>query len=595
MKKINIYKVFGFLVVISFIFTACEEYLDQAPEAEISKQDVFKSLNNYQGFIDDIYQGVVDVTTGRWNMMNYNYGDDVHTGRGASLSTQFDNGNSWYWQDRQFSVFNSWDTRNTNELFSNNVRGVWNSGWFNIRNANIALQNLDVLAEGTQEDKDILKGQAHFFRAYYHYEILRAWGGMPYIDTVLSPSQELNFPRLSYLETANRVSDDLRKAAELLPVDWDNTNLGQPTVGQNKGRLTKGAAWGYLGKNLLYAASPLMNGVETGNYTYNEALCQEAVKAFQEVFKLEDQGYYGLVPWDNYSDNFYKIDRTTPLTEETIFNNPVYAHKAPVRGEHLLNGLGGWSCFAAPTQNYVEYFGMANGLPIDDPASGFDPDDPWTNRDPRFYYNIELDGDRLVQTRETPDTYAQFYIGGRHRTINGNQSTTGYGQKKFKHPTINNPDAGWRGGRYFYEVPQMRLADIYLMYAEAANEAYGPNGAVPGGITALEAINKIRNRANVPDVAPQHYTDKETFRETIRRERAVELALESHRWYDLRRWYVAHLPQYTEKYALEFDKDHTFFRKVLIIDRVFEDRHYWLPLPQDNVTLYPEFYQNPGW
>lgn len=594
--KIYKFKYLFLILLAGFFSVACEEYLDEAPEAEITKEDVFKKLDTYQGFVDNIYQGVVDVTTGRWNLMNYNYGDDVHTGRGSSLSTQFDNGNSWYWADRQFSVFNSWKTENSNYLYTDNVRGVWNSGWLNIRNANLALQNIDLLAEGTQEDKDILLGQAYFFRGYFHFEILRAWGGIPYIDTVLTASQDLNYPRLSYLETAEKVAEDMKKAAQMLPNDWDQTTIGQPNIGQNKGRATKAAAWGYLGKNYLYAASPLMNGLITGNYEYNQDLSKKAIEAFQEVFALEDQGYVGLVSWDRYSDNFYKIDRTAPLTEETIFNNPVYAHKASVRGEHLLNGLGGWSCFAGPTQNYVEYFGMANGLPINDPTSGFDPADPWSNRDPRFYYNIELDGDKLVQTNPNHnDAIAQFYIGGRHRSINGNQSTTGYGQKKYKHPTINNPDRGWAGGRYFYEVPQMRLADIYLMYAEAANEVYGPTGAVPNGITALEAINIIRNRANVPDVEPQHYIDKETFRETIRRERAVELAFESHRWYDLRRWYVAHLPQYTEKYALEFDKEHTYFKKNLIVDRVFEDRHYWLPFPNDNVTLYPEFYQNPGW
>jgi starch-binding outer membrane protein, SusD/RagB family len=591
MKKLKYLKSFAILFFLLIIFPACTDYLSDAPEADISKQDVFGEVDSYQGFIDDIYQGVVDPTMGRWGLFNWNFGDDLHSNHGWTLTTTFDNGNSWHWTNWMMSFFDAnGSPENANK--GRNTRGYWDGGWKNIRNANIALENLELL-NASQEEKNIIAGQAYFFRGYFHFEILRSWGGMPYIDEVITPADKLNFPRMSYLETAEKISEDLREAAKLLPNDWDQTSIGQLSSGQNKGRLTKGAAWGFLGKNLLYAASPLINGEANGSYTYNEELAKQAAEAFVEVFKLEDQGYFNLVPWDQYSDNFYKIDGTAPLTDETVFNNPIYSHKRSSRGDFLLNGLGGWSCFAGPTQNYVEYFGMANGLPIDDPNSGFDENDPWSNRDPRFYYNIEVDGDRLVQTREVADTWAQYYIGGRHRDKHNGKSTTGYGYKKFKHPTINSKDRGWRS--WYYEVPTMRLADVYLMYAEAVNEAYGPMGSAPGGPTAIEAVNKVRNRANVPDVPAQYTGDKETFREFIRKERAVELAFESHRWFDLRRWYVAHLPQYTEKYALEFDKDYTFFRKVLLVDRIFEEKHYWLPLPLDNVTLYEEFNQNSGW
>jgi hypothetical protein len=133
------------------------------------------------------------------------------------------------------------------------------------------------------------------------------------------------------------------------------------------------------------------------------------------------------------------------------------------------------------------------------------------------------------------------------------------------------------------------------MYAEAVNEAYGPSGSAPGGPAALEAVNMIRQRAGVPPVDARFLVSKESFREIIRQERAVELAFEGHRWYDLRRWYVSHLPQYREKYELQFDKDHTYFKKVLFHTTVFEMKHYWLPFTNDQVTLYPEFKQNPGW
>ena len=143
----------------------------------------------------------------------------------------------------------------------------------------------------------------------------------------------------------------------------------------------------------------------------------------------------------------------------------------------------------------------------------------------------------------------------------------------------------------------MRLPDIYLMYAEAVNEVYGPTTVpanIPGGLTAAQAVNFIRARAGVPDVDAQ-YLNKDDFREVIINERDVELAFEGHRWFDLRRWHRSHLLENREVYGLEFDAAHTYFNKVLYRTNVFEDKHWWLPFQVDQVSLYPEFTQNAGW
>lgn len=583
---------------------ACEEYLDQAPEAIIGEGDVFANIITFQGFVDDIYQGVTDVTIGQQSDMNFNFGDDVICSDAQSLSQAFDRGDNWAWMTNPANspYLGNEDFENNNDTHDD--RGFWDSGWGSIRRANLALSKLDQLQNATGEEREIIEGQLLFFRGYFHYEILKSWGGLPYVTKVFAPSDDMRLKRLDYQQTADSVARDLARAAELLPVDWEQTEMGQRTTGQNMGRLTKGAAYGYLGKNYLYAASPLMNG-GSSTADYNVELCQKAAEAFAEVIKLADQGLYALVPWENYSDNFYRMDQLPPYTSEYIFNNPIFGDgsgrtqaKMWERGEFMLQQLQGAGNVASPTENYVEYFGMENGLPIDDPASGYDPNNPWEGRDPRFYYNVVLDGERIVKNdRAGADTYAQFYVGGRHRNPSINVST-GYAHKKYRDITCNRFDRGWgnwRGHNWFWECPNMRLADVYLMYAEAVNEAAGPNGSINGGPTALQAINMVRQRAGVPDVAPAYAADKATFRETIRRERAVELAFEAHRYDDLRRWNVAHLPQYKEKYALEFDKEHTFFRKTLFVTRVFDERHYWLPFPQAQVNLYPELQQNPGW
>ncbi|MDD2381625.1 MAG: RagB/SusD family nutrient uptake outer membrane protein [Mariniphaga sp.] len=587
-----------------FLFTSCEDYLDKSPEVTLSEEDVFTKFESFQGYLEDIYQQIpqIDMGTSGGGDINWNWGDDVLMGSSRFLVTQFDAGNLWGWQSQSISPFRG----NAAIVAGNNTlqgqRGWWENGWLGIRKSNIVLNHLGDLATSSagtvSEQRDLLEGQARFLRAFFHFEILRAWGGIAYVDTVFAPSDEIRLPRLSYYETAMKVAEDLEKAAQLLPIDWENTPTGQLSPGRNKGRASKPAALGYLGKNLLYAASPLMNGVSTGSYTYNEELCKKAADAFLQVINISNShpDVVGLETWENYYKSFYTLNYSTeiPNGKEIIWGVPLYFNSKRWRyGEHTMTYLGAWGVYAGPTQNYVELFGMANGLAIDEPDSGFEPaaGARWKNRDPRFYYNILYDSARLVLTEGIEDTWAQLYTGGRHRGTSN--SISGYGHLKFKHISCNNKDNGW--GRYSYEVPLMRLADIYLMYAEAVNEAYGPTGNAPGGMTAVEAVNVVRNRATLPNVDPRYYTSKEKFREFLYDERAVELAFESHRWYDIRRWYVAHLPKYKEKYIMDTDKEHTFFRRVLYTTRVHEEKHYWLPFPTDQVSLYPEFQQNPGW
>ena len=596
-----------FLSVSMLLITSCEDYLDKAPEAEIKEEFVFSNAYTFQGYVEDIYQGVVDVTIGRWADYGFNFGDDVINASPVSINAHLDRGDSWWWQVGSRGPY-SWSNRQYNNTnLTNDTRSYWEGGWFNLRRTNIGLEKLPLLVNATDEERRLIEGQLLFFRGYYHWEILKSWGGIPYISRSFKPSDDMRLTRLSYRQVADSINRDLRKAVELLPVDWDNTQMGQATIGENKGRLDKGAAWGYIGKNWLYAASPLMNGgSETDDYDHE--LCLKAAEAFAEIFKLEDQGVYELTPWGNYSDNFYRITSVPPYTKEYIFNNPIYGNnegrtrsKVWDRGEFIIRQLGAWDNIASVTQNYIEEFGMENGLPITDPNSGYDPSNPWENRDPRFDYNIVLDGERIVK-KDVPDSYAQFYVGGRHRGTNN--VITGFMHKKFKHITINRFDRGWgnwRAHNWFYEVPNLRLADVYLMYAEAVNEALGPDGSVNGGPTAVEAVNIVRRRVkredgtSLPDLAPQYSSTKEQLRESIRNERAVELAFEAHRYDDLRRWRLAHLPEYKEKFVLEFDKDHSYFTKKLFLTRVFKEKHYWMPFPRNLVELYEGFEQNPGW
>src|SRR5690606_7833511 len=111
----------------------------------------------------------------------------------------------------------------------------------------------------TAEEKNLIAGQSYFFRAFFHWEIIRCFGGMPYIDRVIDPNEDMAMSRLTYQESTDKICEDFDRAAELLPEDWNNTIVGGAFQGANSGRVTKGAALAFKAKALLYAGSPLMN------------------------------------------------------------------------------------------------------------------------------------------------------------------------------------------------------------------------------------------------------------------------------------------------------------------------------------------------
>jgi hypothetical protein len=320
-----------------------------------------------------------------------------------------------------------------------------------------------------------------------------------------------------------------------------------------------------------------------------------AASAAYEVIKLADIGVYSLVPFEEYNSNFGRNDGTYPWTSETIFE-PVSPERGSgqqtARHGRLLTParFGGNGICETPTQNLVDEFEMANGLPIDDPASGYDPMDPWSNRDPRFRNGILVDRDQW--TFKDPDKrQIEFFKGG--QDDNGNHRSP-YLCKKYWPKGVNTYDRNW--DQFVYVNPHIRLAEIYLIYAEAVNEVSGPNGTASGaGLTPVQAVNIVRNRAGMPNVNPKFTGNKEAFRMRIWNERSVELFFEGNRWFDIRRWHVAHLDEYKMLYRLDFDKDYSYFNKTHFTTRVFDEKHYWLPIYTYQTQIYSGFSQNPGW
>lgn len=609
--------------------TSCTDYLDKSPESDVSPEAAFKNFKNFQGFTEELYLCIPDFSKSYWTTC-WNWGEDDIQAVGFDylMGYKVDQGDFWGWQKE----FDGWGAcfMDQGDTFAPLApdgrfkRGLWKAAWYGIRKANLGLENMDLMTAATQEEKNTIKGQLLFFRGWLHFQLMQYFGGLPYIDHAIAADQPMTLPRETCQACAEKAAKDFREAAELLPIDWDKSSVGRNTLGKNGFRINKITALAYEGKSLLWAASPLVKNCDAkmnvnGNastYDYDTNYAQQAAEALGELLALVETGQtqYKLVDFADYSDLFYTWNKNMlpPGSTENILRDiPTDAWQNSHFGVFTEFGgsiLTGGKAASQPTANYVNYYGMANGLPLDDPESGFDPTHPWKNRDPRFYHDIVYDGVKVVEGAIEPDAnrYANLYTGGTYRD-DINESRTGYLLYKFIPMIANNYDMGSTYNKLYIDVPYLRLADCYLMYAEACAAVGGATASAKCSLTALDAVNKIRERAGVAGVAAKFTGNKDKFMDEVRRERAVELAFEGHRFNDLRRWLLLDKAPYNIKTSQEFVRAGEFdpknpqntevsgFKEKTILTRHFTSKHWWMPLKKKDTSIYPEMFQNPGW
>ncbi len=655
------------LLVAGASITSCTDWLEKDPEAIVAEDEAFKNYRNFQGYIEEIYNLIPDK-----EKINYctawNFGDDaVHNTEGyAHMDHQVDLGN-----------YRNWYT-NTQCWLNGDRSSLWKNSWYCIRKCNMGIENIKSLV-GTDEERDLLLGQMYFFRAWWHFELMCYFGGLPYIDQAFEASNIPELPRLSFQECADRCAEDFERAYNLLPLDaqgWDETLAGMQTSGKNDLRVNKFMALCYLGKCYLWAGSPLMKEMEkakTGGvpqllgassngktYDYDVAYCKKAAEAFGKALDLVTKGQvtYKLAEYKysdiynhvrdenaetNYSDIFYTVKQNwnMPGTTEAIFRgvypgaNSANWNCAKIFGPKVEGLVAHDKIIHHPTANVIDQYGMSNGEPIYlvengeykiNPEAHWDPEHPYKDRDPRFYHDIVFDGfhyvlstDALTSTQKKHE-YCSLYTGGAMRGV-ADGSSTGYFIQKLVPHQCNEGDK-WYDWDYAFQsyLPYMRLAEIYLMYAEAraafANDKADLNARdYCSTLSAVDCINALRDRVNSPDYPMEHVVARfienpKLFMDEVRRERAVELSFEGFRWCDLQRWLLLTEPPYTVKYSHEFErleadtwfKDHDpkdarvgNFHKEELITRRLESKHYWFPLPDKDIYLYEGFAQNPGW
>lgn len=620
MKNKIIY-ILSMFFIVCFTLTSCTDYLDRDSDSVLSEEDAFKNFNKFQGFIEVMYNVIPDIAKHNW-VSSFNWGEDevITTGNGENLMGYAIDGGNYR------SYINKGDCfldRNWSVDGDRFKKSLWGGGWYAIRQANLGLEALEkgMLKDATQEEQNFIKGQLYFFRAWFYFQLTSYWGGLPYLESVIAPDAQFNLPRETYQENAEKMAADFQRAADLLPIDWDNTATGSRTKGNNALRPNKIWALSYLGKTLLYAGSPLMeNGANNNNRSYNSEYCKRAADVLGQVLNMveSNQTQYALVDFDNYSTLFYTKEQNwlMPGGTEAIMRSPTYGADSYWRqmNSYQLQAIcEGDGIILCPAANYVNYFGMQNGLPLDDPNSHFSKSQPWKDRDPRFYNNFIYDGVKMIKSPSSfkEYEYANLYEGGNCCDDPRKTSRTGYFNYKFIPLGANKDDADYGYGKAtHFHLSWLRLAEVYLLYAEAVAQGYGSANSNSATFpkSAVYAVNVIRERAGVDPVADSYTNDLEKFMSEVRRERAVELAFEGHRFHDLRRWKLLTEYPYNIKTMQKFDRAEAFdpeadpkerkvvnFREEIVTQRKLSSKHYWLPFKTEDVTIYPEFYQNPGW
>lgn len=438
---------------------------------------------------------------------------------------------------------------------------IWPRSYRSIRECNFALNGLPNLniSEGR---KKRLKAELQFIRAFRYHDVIRNYGGAVLMgDTMLNLNDNLQdeslFQRATLKESIDYTVAQLDEAAAFLPVNNDNN--------WPLGRATKGAALALKARLLLYAASPL----------YNTGTWAAAASAAQAVIAMNKYGIYQ----GGYDKLFLSPDNNEIIFARLYTKNAGHTHLEIANGPNSYGGWGG----NLPLQNLVDDYHMMNGEPITSPTSGYVPATPYVNRDPRFYFTILYNG--ATYRGSTIETFTPGGKDSKDGPDNWNTSKTGYYLKKFMNDAypLQNP---W-GNAGFQPWIYMRYAEVLLNYAEAANEAYGPDVVPPGAtLTAREAVNQVRARSSVAMPAAAGGLSKDQLRNLIRYERRVELAFEEHRFYDVRRWQIADVTENKPAGGIIITKSGSSFvytPKVALDGRKFETKHYWLPIPRAEI------------
>lgn len=456
------------------------------------------------------------------------------------------------------------------------------------------------------------KGEAYGLRAMYNYYLLQAHAGrdadgtllgFPIVTTVEDAENVVSQQRNTFEECVTAIYDDCARALELLPMEYANVTADSDVpakymetgakasqynrvFGDNfRGRMSGKTVQAFRAKTALLAASPAF-----GTVGWQEAAdrAAELLDPIGGTAGMDTRGWRwfsnasqidGLVDGKSPAEILWRGERRGQSNDWEKDNYP-----PSIYGNGRVN----------PTQNFVDAFPMANGYPIGDSESGYDAANPYQGRDPRLTAYVLVNGGTAGVNNTTVITASDGADQDALDRLSGRSTRTGYYLKKLLRQDIN-LDPVINSKQYHY-VPRIRFTEMFLNYAEAANEAFGPTGTGEHGYSAYDVVRALRKRAGVGGKSDPYLEsikgDQDKMRQLIRNERRIELSFEGFRFWDLRRWQCG-LNETAQ--GVNISQANGTYSVFDVETRNYKDYQTYGPIPYSEVLKFSELKQNKGW
>ena len=539
------------LITILVVLTSgCSDMLDIKPTTFISDEAIWEDKNLINQFVANTYGSMLC----GFNRCTAGYEQDWSMSWAGNLDAATDD----FASVSDGPIYTQLNKDAITAQSCPFVEEIWNQEYKVIRKCNIIIER----APGVEErilsatKKKRVEAEARFLRAFCHFELARTFGKAPLIVKAQSLTDELQVAPSSFADIVKFVKEECDLYADNLPLSYSDDEAGHAT---------KGAFLALKSRALLYLASPLNSSDDSRKWA-------DAAQAAQDVMDLDIYKLYKLTDTPYRSMAFDK----TAANKEVIFERRFTFPEAP-HNIHMMWSLdavdaGSWNGLY-PTQNLVDAYETVNGKLTTDPTNTmYNKQDPYTKRDARFYQSIIYNGStwethRMSMVTNTVDPSKN----GSCKPQLG-KARCGYGPKKFIEEL--DPSTNLYGGyAQSNNWPYIRYAEVLLNYAEAKNEEL----AAPDPSVYL-AINEVRSRSGQPDLPSG--LSKIEMRERIKNERRIELLLEEHRFYDLRRWKDGDVLAEPIMGMNIYDDNVTLRYEVSKVeDRIFNGTHYYLPIP----------------
>lgn len=596
MKKYNTL----LIIILIFGFTSCKDDLSIKTDNSYGDDLTWSLPQKAEGVLLKAYEGLMvqpdgwagnnflDVATD--NAVTNDYSSDLYKLTAGGISPQNNPIGSW---SAAYLAF-----QNIHLFFENGL------------GSNIIYDLYDPAIDLSKRNR--LRGEAYFLRAWWGFELLQKYGGITNDGQVLGYpvilkslnnsdlSTVQNQPRNTYEECVTQIANDCDSAILYLPLNYVGSDgvIGSTQIGRASGK----AAYALKSRLYIYAASPAYQSTgETTDQVSNKWL--RAAQASQSAITNGALGNFTALTEANLSGS--TLQNATP--DEFIFR--AFTNNKTLEQRQFPSYFFGQGK-TNPSQNLIDAFPMlVNGFPITDSRSGYNPQNPYVNRDKRFDLTVYYNGRTFNSDRPLEIWVSDDGMPGRDAPGYEYRNTrTGYYVRKWMSIINNmlfNPSTLAAVNDY-HQYPLLRRAEVYYNLAEALNEVAGPTGTVSGSaLTASSILNTIRasygitSTVYVTEVAAQ---GKGSFRKLIQNERRIEFAFENLRYFDMRRWmlplnesvYGAQITKTTS--GLSFSGTNPSVSGIEVEKRLLDDvRYYYGPIPYGELVKNQALIQNKGW